>query len=558
MAFPSYFPHDVQRLFAVSSALLIVLSVTLQQQRFYLPKAFFISCLVVFASQLFISALYKPAAPQAWFLHLLLYLGAALLFVSGINIPRNKLKSWLHIYLLLSSLWVLIGLYVWLDGTDGNDLKIGVITVAILPYLKLAGPFQQGNILATLVGFSWLISHWFALNSSKHIYRFSILFFTIALLSTLSRGAWIAYCICLIMLLLTTNKFSYWLRKFLPYWLSGAFLGYICFELRTTPYVQHYDLSLVVINSATSPKTERLLIWATSFSEFLTSPWFGVGWGQFPDQFWYAAPAALQFMQDSLGLNNLQLYNTVFNAHNIFLHLAAEAGVFALILFFWGCWILAKHTGSLLLKPDSIRLPFALSVIGFLLHSQIGIIYSEPLVLLIAALFSGIALTPWLRHKSWNLKPTKAAKIILIASVSVVVLWSSQSISQWFMSESIYRQIKVENKESIKRLDEVMHLPRVRAIPLTSLAYTVALYKQHSEVLKPVIPFLETSLPEIPSLSAHQVLFYAHMYAANYERACQIGRKIMGMHFTGEKNTATYQLICNGEKPVNYHFGLVD
>lgn len=519
-----------------------------------MPGLFTLACLALLFMQVATTSITPPAAPQAWSLKTLLYLSAMLTFVAGINLSKGALHRFLNIYLFIAGIWALLGLTVWLGLTEGKALVLGVVSMAGPPALKISGPFDQGNIFAALLGFAWLFAHWLFMTEKKPRYLLAIIFFTAMLFDTFSRGAWIGFAFSMMLLIYASKKgVSFWFKTIIPCWLAGIVIGYTLFEINQSMQLQTTDMFFVVDRTATSLH-ERFLIWTISVYEFLSAPWFGVGWGQFQHHYWFAAPAGIEFASEHFGTEK-QLYNTAFNAHNIFLQLMAEGGVVTLIIAMTGLCFLFAYAARLLRSAESDRLPYALAVLGFFLHAQVGIIYHAPLVLLLVALFSGIVAAPFIHSRCWKIAPAPASKMAYSIPILLVVAWAAYSTQQWFKAETIYRQMNIHSMQSIERLTEIMHMPRVSAIPFTTLGYTVAMTKEHSELLTTIIPNLETSLPEIPSYSAYQVLFYAHRYAGNYERACQVGRKIMCMHFYGELNTPTYNMICQGQMPTRYHFG---
>src|SRR3989338_9657850 len=81
-----------------------------------------------------------------------------------------------------------------------------------------------------------------------------------------------------------------------------------------------------IINFGETSNKERIRIWKLSLESIKNNPFLGVGIGNFP----------VVLNQD------LSLAKAGSSAHNIYLHIAAEMGILALIFSIWFLWILVK------------------------------------------------------------------------------------------------------------------------------------------------------------------------------------------------------------------------
>jgi len=552
LAFPGFFPFDVNLILAVSAAFVFISISLFGQKTLYLPKAFILALGFILCLQIFLILNGNVLAPQIWQLQTIGYLAAAGLLITGISVHVSSLQSWMQLYMIAAALWSGIGLFVWLGGTAGFPLEIGSVTLAMAPALKISGPFNQGNIFATAIGFAWMFSHWLFMRSGKPEYALGTIFFTAMLFDTLSKGGWLTFVLAITLLLFALKPTpSIIIKKIAPLWLAGITLGLVFLEFSQP--AGEPDAFLSVVQPAASLEA-RLLIWGSAFAEFLNAPWTGLGWGQFPVEFWSANIHAQAWLADHFGLSN-SLYGNAMSAHNILLQVMAEAGVFALLLLLWGIWRLLRANTALLVNGNSSRLPFALAALAFLIQSQFNISYTQPVPMLMAAFFSGIALAPWLRRNSWRIK----CHFIIRGSISTIalisILWAGQLTQQWFSAEQAIRNFKIQNESSIRDLAAVAVTPRIGAIPLIWLGYNIATTQQHSRLLTWMLPYLKQSTHEIPFVDAYQVQFYALTYSQQMAEACQLGQVISARNLPGEKNERAYQQACEGKRITSYEFG---
>jgi len=549
--FPGLFPFDVNLILAVSAALLFISTTTFELKFLYLPRHLIFALALIYTLQLLLSANGSILAPEIWQLQTVAYLTAAAMLAIGVSASTSSLRTWMHLYMSSAALWSIIGLFVWMGGTSGLPLEIGSVTMALAPALKLAGPFNQGNIFATVIGFAWIFSHWLLLRTESPMYGLATMFFTAMLFDTLSKGGWLAFAVAITLLLFALKPApSLIIRKLAPLWLSGIALGLLFLEF-SQPTTSDAFLSVAQPGASLE---YRLLIWASAFSEFLSSPWIGVGWGQFPAEFWSANAHAQAWLAAHAGLNN-SLYGNAMSAHNILLQVLAEAGLPALLLLIWGIWRLLLANAALLANGNSIRLPFALAASAFVFQSLLNISYTQPIPLLMGAFFSGIALAPWLRKNSWKIKSLPSLQGLVLITASISLIWAAQLTLQWFSTEQALRDFDIQNESSIRKLAEASTIPRTGAIPLIWLGYNVATTQQHAGLLTWMLPYLKKSTHEVPSIDSYQVQFYALSYSQRFEEACRLGQIILKRNLPGEKNRLAYQQVCEGKNISSYEFG---
>lgn len=551
--FPGLFPFDVNLILAIATATIVITTIIISKRSLHIPKTASLIFILIFLTQISLLVSGSLQAPEIWKLQSFGYLIVFLTFIAGINVASSQLISWMKTYVIVALIWGAVGLYVWLGGTEGSPLQFGIITSVLPPSEKLSGPFNQGNIFAAGIGIAWLFSHWLFLHENRSGYALAIILFTALLFDSLSRGGWITCLLALPLLLYAIKPDKrVLLKRLVPIWIAGLSLGFIFLELRV-PLIGAGDITLI-INNASYSLSARLLIWVAAIFEFFSTPFTGVGWGQFQSNFWEVKPAAINWLQSNIGLQ--VPFNTIpYNAHNIFLQLLAEGGVIVFSAFCWGLYKLGTGCFRLLIKGNSHRVPFAIAVFSFIIQSQINVIFHRPIILFVAAFFAGIALAPWLRKNSWKFQSIHSVKIIAIASASAITIWASHLSSQWFQMEQAVLNLNLNNRQSVDNLVDFSTQTRMNAISLTWLGFTVATERQHISVLKWISPYLKSSINEVPSVLAYQTLFYSQYVSREYMKACQTGRMISSQRIFGEKNDQAYLDICSKKEISNFIFG---
>ncbi|EAU55509.1 hypothetical protein AL013_01900 [Mariprofundus ferrooxydans] len=552
--YPGYFPSDVNILTACAAGFLFILTTLIEKKHIIiLPKRFLAVVLTLFCIQLWLYASGQLLSTSSWALQTVLYASAALLFVLGASVPTSSLRRWIHLYLLVACLWSSVGLFVWLGGTNGKALEFGPITSVLAPAIKLAGPFNQGNIFAGLVGFALIFSHWLAWKEQKIRYAIAVAFFTAMLFDTLSRGEWLAYLFiaaCLLFALKPNAREA--MRCFIIPWLCGLSAGFILAHFSQPSLIGSDGISGLV-NSAGATMEARLTIWATALSIFLHTPLVGSGWGQYAPQSWLAAPAASDLMA-RFGLSH-HLVSNYASGHNLILHLMAEGGILVLLPLCWGLWHLIKTSCRLLARPHNIRITFSLAAISFIIQSQVNITFTKPLPLLLTVFFIGIAMAPTLRRKSWKLPVSAPMISATAAATAAFIFWATPTVIQWFQAERALYAFDLDDQASAKTLAGFATIPRIGAIPSIWLGYKVATTNSHTGLLKWLTPPLRNAVHDIPMVAGYQVLFYTLGSTDALQEACRVGQLIKAQHFVNERNNQIYQDICDGKPFEQYHFG---
>lgn len=195
---------------------------------------------------------------------------------------------------------------------------------------RATSTFENPNILAVylIVAVIFSLGYSFSVKNKKFklVYIAIFLIDTAALVFTWSRGAWIAVALSLLVFLIMK------LKKF-----PGALLitlAAIPYLLFLLPESVLYRIASI-FGASDSSTVYRLSVWRSSIKMFLDSPFTGVGVGSaaFNDEFAHFAESGVSSPEHS---------------HNLFLEIACEAGIFALLLFAALLVVRAMHHSSYL------------------------------------------------------------------------------------------------------------------------------------------------------------------------------------------------------------------
>jgi O-Antigen ligase len=552
--FPGFFPFDVNTILACAAALIFSCLLLYREQVIHLPRNLVLAFAAVALIQLACFLLGSMQAPGSWLLRALEYMSVLVMLVMGASVSTASLRAWMSLFMAMAAIWSLVGLFVWCGGTGGRPLTLGLIAMTQGSAAKLAGPFNQGNIFASVIGMAWIFAHWLFLRDKKHVYAVAVLFFTAMLFDTLSRGGWIAYTAVLLLMLyaMAPSPRQMGLRLLPLLWLAGLALGTGLNSIHVEAQAQA-NLLFTMAKTVEATMAARLVIWATAIVEFLHAPLVGVGWGQFADAYWHSYAPAHAWAAKTLGIHGFD--NFFWSAHNLWLHVLAEGGLAAFGLLLWGTWKIAAKSLVLIGNRHSSRLPFAMVSLGFLCQALVNISFTRPLPMLLFAFFTGIAFAPWLRRNSWKLRRSDGGRYAAIGIAVIVIAWASHGTSQWFMAASWLKHFDMENKQGVERVVRFSG-ERAGAIPVIWLGYNVATKNEHTALLTWMLPYLRRDIHEFPYVDSYQVYFYALASSGRNAEACRVGTLIEKQGYPGETNTAIYRDICAG-KPMTggYHFG---
>ncbi len=551
--FPGFFPFDVNSILACGGALVLACLLLYRKPVIYVSRKLAFAVAAVALIQLANLLLGNISAPGAWGLRALEYASVLVMLTVGASVSAASLRGWMHILFAVAVAWSVVGYFVWFGGTAGRPLTLGLIAMTQGSAAKLAGPFNQGNVFASVIGMAWIFAHWLYLRQGKWAYALAVFFFTTVLFDTLSRGGWIAYAMALVLMLYAMAPSPKRIAlRLLPLWLAGLALGIGLNSIHVEAQAQA-NLLFSMAKTVEATMAARLVIWATAIVEFLHAPLTGVGWGQFADAYWHSYAPAHAWVARHLGVHGFD--NFFWSAHNLWLHVLAEGGLVAFGLLLWGTWKIMAKGLALAANGHSLRLPFAMASLGFLIQALVNISFTRPLPLLLFAFFTGIAFAPWLRRDSWRIRRSDTTRYAATGVAMVVVAWASHATTEWFAAAAWLKHFDLASQQRVER---VTHFAgeRAGAIPLMWLGYNVSKENTHVALLTWMVPYLRRDIHEFPYVDAYQVYFYALAASGKRAEACRVGTLIEKQRYPGETNAAIYRDVCMG-RPMrgSYNFG---
>ena len=156
----------------------------------------------------------------------------------------------------------------------------------------------------------------------------------------------------------------------------------------------------------------RPALWALAWRLFADSPWLGVGWGEF------AGAAFRAGLPPELGALNVIWTSP----HNLFLHVAAEAGVVGLVLVFLAVLRWGHHAWGELRAAAALPTWWSAALVGtIVLDALVGYPLWYAHVLVLAALVAGVGARAALRLPDW---PLRTALATMSALALALLAWT--------------------------------------------------------------------------------------------------------------------------------------
>lgn len=206
----------------------------------------------------------------------------------------------------------------------------------------------------------------------------------------------------------------------------------------------------------------RLRLWQDALQMFITHPWLGVGYGQYPwNSFLLAGThAAGEFTQPAE------------HAHNLPLHLLAELGLFAGLLLTGAVWLWIKGAAKEVFTLEQWWMWALLAVPG--IHSLLEYPLWYSYFLGIAAVLSGAGEACILRPDFSRLgRPALAAMLALGLYSAIGLQQSYASLEDWINLATIHRikdsELAIANQELLRLHGESMLTPYVELMYAISL-----------------------------------------------------------------------------------------
>jgi len=189
----------------------------------------------------------------------------------------------------------------WIDGEQFPDIKVRIFSTLQNPNL-LAGFLVTVMAVASGIGL-------YTPGRRRRLLLFGLAgVLGVCLLLTYSRGAWLSALAVLGVCGMIYNRRLLWLVLFLP---VLALLAHDAVSERL----------LSIMNPVDTSCSLRLAVWESTVAMIMDHPLTGVGWG------------AYQLVYPSYDFFVLNQATTIYHAHNMYLHLAAETGLPGLAAF---------------------------------------------------------------------------------------------------------------------------------------------------------------------------------------------------------------------------------
>lgn len=305
------------------------------RRRIVLPRPPLLWPLLALLASLSLSLLrapsYREGLPELfkWLQVLALYLAVVAL------LPRRRV-GWLIAGLLAAAAaQALLGLYQFLTQTGPDAF------VLLGRFMRAYGTFRQPNPYAGYLGLiaplAVSLTLWAWSNRQRSGLKLSLALSAAAaviclgLLVSWSRGAWLAFAVALVVVVLAHS------RRAAPVVLALAVAAGLALSIfgatdllppsvtgrlsDLQEYVGLIDVARTEVTDANFSVVERIAHWQAALAMWTDHPWLGVGAGNY----------AVVYDQYNLP----RWYEPLGHAHNIYLNFAAEAGLLGLLAYLW-------------------------------------------------------------------------------------------------------------------------------------------------------------------------------------------------------------------------------
>ncbi|MDP2939837.1 MAG: O-antigen ligase family protein [Candidatus Omnitrophota bacterium] len=275
----------------------------------------------------------------------------AIIFLLVKDTLKNKIRFRNAIFILLI-FGVVVGIDGFIQGLSGVELlwdnPMGVTNNGLA---AITGPFRHHNdfgayllvIIALMIGI-WLSDNLKFIN--KILLAFCIGLLLLSMLLAYSRGSWLGFIFALILMLALSRRFKLIIPLLSIFILLLFFLPGV--KGRSILTFQFNSPNLLIWNDA-----DRFRVWGVAFRMIRENPFLGKGLGTFMDYFSKYKP------------NIVVQY-----AHNCFLQIWAEAGIFSLVSFLaFAASVLFEGINKFKQNNDFVLLGLVASMFAFLVHS---------------------------------------------------------------------------------------------------------------------------------------------------------------------------------------------
>ena len=247
-----------------------------------------------------------------------------------------------------------------------------LVEISGKPLMRAISLFPDPHMLAFFIGMTLPFAFSFLFFSKKYkaLLIIAVICLTCALFLTFSRGGYFSIIISITVILFLGRKKISHNTKILFTFFSIVCLIFLF--LWGSPIVYRFMSSF---DLAEGSNLERLEIWNESFSIWTSSPWLGVGIGNYP-----------------LKINPSIDYRSPITSHNLYLDILSETGIFALLIWLFLIFgtifylfklisIFPKKTNNNKMKKEikSEEFNLVLGLIGSLVYFSIHAFFETPI-----------------------------------------------------------------------------------------------------------------------------------------------------------------------------------
>lgn len=385
---------------------------------------------------------------------------------SVLKIRSNSVFNLMYLYIILEIIYFYVNLIFFNNSYKGIAANINIEAFSIL--LKI--PFLIHGVFSNY----------------KRILSFILLFLSTSILFLISsRGAFLGlFFILLLNFLFYRKEFKTIFTTIITLIFSFVF-SIFYFQPLFSNSDKFFNLSIV--NESTN---QRLFFYKGAISSFIDSFPFGIGIGNWK-------------VESILYYNEfIQSYIVPYHAHNDFLQIAAEVGVFGLIAYLFFFFFLFRFLiKSVFVKKSFIYIPILCSISIFFLDSNLNFPISRPLIFLQFLFLVSFILY---KHKFNPLKVFSFTPIIFIlfltlSGFSSIKVYNSL-VSQQYLYTDFSNQKYTTPPEIYNNIDP--YYPNLAATTLPIKSFLANYYSNDSIIDK----YLNESIIDNPHIKYPQVL----------------------------------------------------
>lgn len=545
---PISYNAEVAPWYTIPAALLIASAAYFHQKATPLKiSRLAVAALLLAALPLLLQATTTP--PQTLLFYAAFITSAAVAWLWGSNNRPDHLRLLYTSMLVGAFIWSVVALIVWLGFTDGKALRLGDWLISTHLQSKINGPFNNGNVFGMLVFCASTVALWFwanSRNSSGWHWLLLLIFCWSVAISSMSRGAWIAQAIVLLIALPLLLRISG--KKVLLILAALAISVAIANQIHqhNAYSTEDFDFSERYSDTVEGGFGIRTLLWTSAFEIWNQNKIAGAGYGHFSSQYLQAQSAA--FRKYSFEHNGLDY---VTSAHNIPLHLMAEGGVAGGILAILTSLLVALALLKNWRRVNSVTWPATMIAFMLWLQGMANITMTRPLPILLFVLTLAIALSPVLRSPdSYQLNRKALALPLALVLLLLTVTGSHQVKMWWDYEEWLITDDNTDRKKelSLTLLSEPALMPFVVA---TTMQKVITDPARHNFAPK-LLPFIHRAI----ELQGHRILyeglFFAQVLDNKMAGACKTGMFMESQNWPNNNNSEFHHAACEGRLDSNF------